>query len=137
MAKSRSIYINGVLALATSVIKSLTFYSKATFYKLFTLTMMQHDLFNIVGAPARLGARILLFDRYLLDGYATLRQWSNNRYARTRFGPHYGWRPWLLFDVDELKRIERLVNDGSDDDLLKLRDSQLSVFQLVAIVIRP
>jgi hypothetical protein len=109
------------------VIKSLAFHLKAIFYELSPLTMMQHDLFNIIGAPARLGARILLFHRYLLDGYATLRQWSSNRYARTRFGPHYGWQPWLIFDVDELKQIERLVNGGSDDDLLKLRDSQLGV----------
>jgi hypothetical protein len=98
---------------------------------------MLYDLITIIGAPARFAARALLFLSYLLNGYATLNRWSNNRYARTRFGPNYMYRPWLLFDIAELKQIERLVNDGSDDDLLKLRDSQLGVSQLVAIVVRP
>lgn len=98
---------------------------------------MLHDLFNLIGAPARFGARALLLVAYMLIGYATLRRWSKNRYARTRFGPNYVYRPWLLFDISELKQIESLINDGSDDDLLKLRDSQLGIFQLVAIVVRP
>jgi hypothetical protein len=98
---------------------------------------MLYDLITIIGTPARFAARALLFLSYLLNGYATLNRWSNNRYARTRFGPNYMYRPWLLFDIAELKQIESLVNDGSDDDLLKLRDSQLGVSQLVAIVVRP
>jgi hypothetical protein len=48
--------------------------------------MMQHDLFNIIGAPARLGARILRFHRYLLDGYATLRYASGQTIAMPELG---------------------------------------------------
>lgn len=97
---------------------------------------MLQDVFGLVGTPARFGARALLFVSYLHNGYATLNRWSKDRYAQARFGPNYIYRPWLLFDIAELKRIERVVNNGSDDELMKLRDSQLGDFQLVAIVVR-
>jgi hypothetical protein len=94
------------------------------------------DVFTIVGAPARFGARILMFLQYLLYGYVAFDEWSNDSYARSRFGAHYQWRPWLLFDITDLERIEGLINEGSDEDIRNLLESQHRVFQIVAIVVR-
>ena len=90
----------------------------------------------ILGVPARLGARILFLPRYLLDGPTVLQQWSQNEYAGARFGPSYRWRLWLLFDVKQAEMYEKLINEGSDDEILCMRESQLEQFRLVALVVR-
>lgn len=89
----------------------------------------------ILGAPARLGARVLFLPRYLFEGPAVLQQWSQNEYARARFGPSYRWRLWLLFDVKQAEMYEKLINGGSDDEILCMRESQLEQFRLVALVV--
>lgn len=89
----------------------------------------------ILGAPARLGARVLFLPRYLFEGPTVLQQWLNNEYARARFGPSYQWRLWLLFDVKQAEMYEKLINEGSDDEILCMRESQLEQFRLVALVV--
>lgn len=89
----------------------------------------------ILGIPARLGARVLFLPRYLFEGFSVLQNWSQNEYARARFGPSYRWRLWLLFDIKQAEMYENLINEGSDEEILCMRESQLEQFRLVALVV--
>jgi hypothetical protein len=93
------------------------------------------EIFSAIGTPARLSARTLFLPRYCLDNFTSLRAWPRNKYARERFGPTFRWRLWLLFDCKELEELEVLINSGSDDELWKMRDTQLESFRLVALVV--
>jgi hypothetical protein len=90
---------------------------------------------SAVGLPARLGARILFLPRYILDSFAGLRPWPRNTYARARYGTAFYWQVWLLFDIKELEALERLINDGSDEELWRMRETQLESVRLVALVV--
>jgi hypothetical protein len=92
-------------------------------------------IFSAIGTPARLSARTLFLPRYCLDNFTSLRAWPRNKYARERFGPTFRWRLWLLFDCKELEELEVLINSGSDEELWKMRDTQLESFRLVALVV--
>ena len=93
------------------------------------------EVFSALGTPARLGARILFLPQYCLDEFDTLRNWPRNNYARVRFGPSFRFRLWLLFDCKELEELEERINNGSDDDILRLREERLESFRLVALVV--
>lgn len=93
------------------------------------------ELLSALGTPARLGARILFIPRYLVHGFESLRRWRHNTYARTRFGATFVWRVWLLFDVAKLEALEVLLNEGSDEEVLNMRDTRLESFWTVALVV--
>lgn len=91
------------------------------------------EIFALIGAPARIFGRLPLITRYLWNGFSL--NWQNSEYARSRYGEYYRWRPWLLFDVEELRVAEELINNGTDDMVLSFRRSQLRMFQMVAIIV--
>lgn len=82
------------------------------------------ELFSALGSPARVLGRIPLIFRYLANGVALVGG-TGNEYAYSRYGPGYRLRPWLLFDTAELEVIERLINDGKDEDVTGYRTMQL------------
>lgn len=92
-------------------------------------------MLSIFGTPARAGARVFYMPRYSLEGFASLRSWHRNRYARARFGKSYRWRLWLLFDCKELEALEKLINEGSDEDSIKMIEARMESFRLVALVV--
>ncbi|KAL1800521.1 hypothetical protein ACET3X_000863 [Alternaria dauci] len=92
------------------------------------------ELLSALGTPARAAARALLAPRYAIDGFQPLRGWMNNEYARARFGRSYMWRIWLLFDCKDLEVLEKLINDGQDEEVLETRDAKLKQFKLVTLV---
>ncbi|KAF2856639.1 hypothetical protein T440DRAFT_549993 [Plenodomus tracheiphilus IPT5] len=91
------------------------------------------DIFGVLHAPARLACRLLLSPKYFFRGVKPS-EWRRDEYARIRYGTNYKWKPWLLFDIDELERVEQIVREASDDEILRLRNSQLDVTKLVAVV---
>ena len=93
------------------------------------------DILLFLSAPVRLSGRLFVFLQYIIDRDGSVQHWYRNDYAQDRFGAHYRWRPWLLFDVKELEFLETLINRGSDQDLLKWRESRLDIFGLVAVVV--
>lgn len=93
------------------------------------------ELFSLVGAPFRFLARILLIFRYVFDGHSTVTAWKQNRYALARFGPSYRYRIWLLFDIDELEQVEKLINTGTNEQLLKRRDAHIYTYRFIAVVV--
>lgn len=93
------------------------------------------ELLSCLGTPARAAARALLVPRYALDGLGPVRSWTSNSYARTRFGDSYRWRIWLMYDVRALEDMEKMINSGSDKQLLKLREDKLETFWFVALVV--
>ncbi|KAF2454513.1 hypothetical protein BDY21DRAFT_291230 [Lineolata rhizophorae] len=90
------------------------------------------EIFAILGAPARLVARLPLLSRTLFNGFSN--PWPKTSYARTRYGPLYKLRPWLIFDVRELEGLEELINTATDKQLLAFRKSQLDSFNIVCII---
>lgn len=97
--------------------------------------MSAAEVFSALGTPARTAARVLLAPRYIFNGFAPLRAWNSNAYARARYGPSYKLRTWLLFDCRELEVLEKILNHGSDEDVLRMREAKLEQFKLVALVV--
>jgi hypothetical protein len=93
------------------------------------------EFLSMLGSPARLAARVLLFPRYLLVGFSPLLYWPRNTYACARYGKTFIWRTWLLFDVKELEVLEKLLNEGSDEEVLGMQEGKLEQFKLVALVV--
>jgi hypothetical protein len=93
------------------------------------------EFLSALGFPARLAARLLILPRYLLVGCHPLLTWPSNTYARARYGKAFAWRIWLLFDVKELEVLEHLINEGSDGEVLAMREGKLEQFKLVALVV--
>ncbi len=91
-------------------------------------------LFSLIGSPARFTARVLLLFRYVENTAWIHQPWPESEYAKARFGRHYRWMVWMLFDIKELARNESLLNHGSDADVMHYRQSQLDAFSMVAIV---
>ncbi|KAF2658650.1 hypothetical protein K491DRAFT_713364 [Lophiostoma macrostomum CBS 122681] len=90
------------------------------------------ELFNAIGSPVRLYARILFIARYLFTGFTHTRKVAD--YATSRYGDRYYWRPWLLFDIEQLEQLEYLINDASDTDLLHHKRSQEESMRMISIV---
>jgi hypothetical protein len=40
-----------------------------------------------------------------------------------------------MFDIRHLEAMEKLINHGSDEDLMLMRESQLESFRLIALVV--
>lgn len=97
--------------------------------------MSAAEVFSALGAPARVVARLLVLPRYIFNGFSHLRAWNQNAYALVRYGPSYRWRLWLLFDAADLEKLEHLINEGSDKDVLEMREAKLEQFRLVALVV--
>lgn len=93
------------------------------------------EIFSLLGSPFRGAVRLLFLPQYGIDHFAALRQWHCNDYARTRFGPSFRWRLWLLFDCKELEELEWLINEGGSEDIRTLRETRLESFRLVALVV--
>jgi hypothetical protein len=98
--------------------------------------MERAEVLSALGIPARMGGRILFLPRYISDGFSAIRHWHLNEYARQRYGDDFYWRIWLLLDIKQLEAIERLINAGSDAEIMKLRETQLESIRLVALVVR-
>lgn len=90
------------------------------------------EIFAAIGAPARVVGRLPFATRGLWNGFS--RTWQNDAYARARYGQQYRWRPWLLFDLEELEVVEDLINNGTDK-VVDFRKNQLNAFQMLAIVV--
>lgn len=95
------------------------------------------EVLSALGLPARLGGRVLFIPRYCLEGFSSLRCWHQNEYAQKRYGDKFYWRIWLLLDITQLEAIEKIINDGSDAEISKLRETQLDSIRLVALVVCP
>src|ERR1051326_6469714 len=91
------------------------------------------ELFSLVGSPARSFGRLPLATRYIWNGF-TRPQFSES-YAKARYGRHWRWRPWLMFDLLELEVLEDLINRGSDRNVLAFRRNQIQASQMVSIVV--
>lgn len=90
------------------------------------------EVFSMLGFPARLAGRLPLFARYIWG--ASTNVLGPSTYALQRFGPSYRFRPWLVLDAGNLEPIERLINAGSDQDLLAFRNAQLAGGASIAVV---
>lgn len=90
------------------------------------------EVFNAVGTPVRLLARLPLMTRYLFTGFTRTHRVSN--YAKARYGKNYYWRPWLLFDLEQLDQLEYLINKAPDEDLLHHKRSEQAMIQMVSVV---
>ncbi|KAF2810356.1 uncharacterized protein BDZ99DRAFT_520427 [Mytilinidion resinicola] len=90
------------------------------------------EIFAIIGAPARMMGRLPLITRYVWNGFSS--PWPKTPYAEARYGKGYKWRPWLLFDISDFEVVEALINTGSDEKILAFRRSQLSEFQMIALI---
>jgi hypothetical protein len=93
------------------------------------------EIFAISGFPARVAARILVFVRIIFDFGGLCYPFRRNEYALVRHGPHYRWKIWLLFDVKDFESLEDLLNNGSDENLLHFRQSELESFRMVAVIV--
>ncbi|KAK3678446.1 hypothetical protein LTR78_001743 [Recurvomyces mirabilis] len=82
------------------------------------------EVFAMLGFPVRILGRLPLSARYAFGPPSSLL--NTSEYATQRYGQSYRFRPWLRFDIHELEKIERLVNHGSDEEVLKFRQTQLS-----------
>ncbi|KAF2623768.1 hypothetical protein BU25DRAFT_349395 [Macroventuria anomochaeta] len=93
------------------------------------------EIANVLGSPARFCVRVLLLPIYLLtDSAAWFAPPARTKYARNRYGPSFRWRFWLSFDIRGLEALEKLINTGSDEDILRMRDSRLDSSRLIALV---
>ena len=90
------------------------------------------EVFAALGAPARMFGRLPLITRYIWTGLAS--PWFNPLFARCRFG-NYLWRPWLLFDMQELQMLEELINKASDERVEQFRQHQLESLNMVSVVV--
>ena len=97
--------------------------------------MSTAEIWSALGLPARAAARVLLAPRYFVNGFSHIRTWNDNAYALARYGPSYRWRVWLLFDAEDLEELEHLINQGSDKEVLEMREAKLEQFRLVALVV--
>ncbi|KAF2716045.1 hypothetical protein K431DRAFT_236252 [Polychaeton citri CBS 116435] len=91
------------------------------------------EVFALLGSPARVFSRLLLFGRYLYFSPACGPSWPRDGFARARWGPRHKLKPWLLFDVQELERLEELLNYGTDSDVMEIRDSYVESFKMVSV----
>ncbi|KAK6438773.1 hypothetical protein LTR95_005021 [Oleoguttula sp. CCFEE 5521] len=89
------------------------------------------ELFSAFGYPARLIGRLPLLPRYLWAGSSLS---ANNDYVLQRYGATYKLRPWLLLDTHELEVIERLLNQGSDIDIVAFRTAHLLTASNLTVV---
>jgi hypothetical protein len=97
------------------------------------MTEVITECFSALGAPARIFGRLPLVTRYLWSRLAS--PWFNPNFARRRYGQHYRWRPWLLFEVQEMQMMEELLNKASDERVKEFRQHQLESLQMVSVVV--
>lgn len=97
------------------------------------MNMDAPEFFAILGFPVRVLGRAPLVLRYLWGANANILLPSS--YARERYGPSYKLRPWLLLDARDLEPLERLINEGSDDEVLDFRSAQLAIGSSTAVVV--
>jgi hypothetical protein len=97
--------------------------------------MSTAEIWSALGTPARAAARFLLAPRYFVNGFSHIREWNNNAWALARYGPSYRWRLWLMFDAEDLEVLEHVINEGTDKDVIELREAKLEQFRLVALVV--
>ena len=90
------------------------------------------EFFAFLGFPVRVIGRAPLLCRYIWGASANIL--STSDYARERIGPSYKWRPWLLLDARDLEPLERLINEGTDEEVLDFRSSQLAIGSSTAVV---
>ena len=86
----------------------------------------------MLGSPARLAGRLPLFSRYIWGVRSDV--FAPNAYASRRFGPSYRFRPWLLLDASQLEPIERLINEGTDEEALAFKKAQIASLAGTAVV---
>lgn len=97
--------------------------------------MESSEVFSMLGFPARLAGRVPVVGRYLwvaLSAPKTL--FATNSYAQKRW-PTYNFRPWLWLDAAELEQIERLINDGSNEEVLEFCRAQLASGAMTTVVV--
>ena len=99
-----------------------------------TCRMDAPEVFAIIGFPARLAGRVPLLLRYIWGANANV--FSLSGYAIERWGPSARFRPWLLLDAGDLEPIERLINEGTDEEVLNFRGAQLAIGSSTAVVVR-
>ena len=95
--------------------------------------MEASEFFAMVGFPVRILGRAPLFLRYAWGAKANML--SPSGYAEERFGSSCRLRPWLLLDVRDLEPIERLINEGTDEEILSFRSAQLALGSSTAVVV--
>lgn len=78
----------------------------------------------MLGFPARIAGRLPLFAQYIWG--ASTNVLAPSTYALQRFGPSYRFRPWVILDASQLEPIERLINGGTDEEILAFRTAQLT-----------
>lgn len=93
------------------------------------------EAFAALGAPARIFGRLPLISRYLWSGLAS--PWFDNNFAKSRYGKHYKWKPYILFDIQEMQMMEELINKASDHRVSEFRQHQLESLQMVSVVVSP
>jgi len=90
------------------------------------------EIFNAMGTPVRIFARLPLMTRYLFSGFTRTRKVTD--YAKARYGKRYYWRPWLLFDLEQLEQLEYLINKTPDAGLLQHKRNEAKAIQMVSLV---
>lgn len=91
------------------------------------------EFFALLGFLVRILGRAPFFLRYAWGANANV--FAPSAYARDRYGPSYKLRPWLLIDSRDLEALERLINEGSDTEVLDFRTSQLAIGSSTAVVV--
>lgn len=92
------------------------------------------ELISMIGFPARALGRLPLIARYVVGRNASLD--ASHAYCLERFGSSYRLRPWLMFDAGELRLIEVLINEGSNEEILAFRTAQLASGASTTVVVR-
>lgn len=90
------------------------------------------EIFNAIGTPVRIFARLPFLTRYLFSGFTRTQKVTD--YAKARYGKKYYWRPWLLFDMEQLEQLEYLINKAPDAGLLRHKRSEQEMTQMVSVV---
>ena len=91
------------------------------------------ELCCLIGFPARALGRLPLCTRYIFQPLH-LRNRSNE-YMRQRYHGSFTWRPWLSADIVELEKLEYLINQGSEDEILQFRNAQLASGAMTTVVV--
>ncbi len=87
----------------------------------------------MLGYPARAAGRFPVIVRYIWGGRSTLN--AADVYVSQRFHGTISRRRWLLLDAAELELIERLINEGSDEEVFSFRRAQLESGASTTVVV--
>jgi len=95
------------------------------------------EIFAFLGFPARIAGRMPVLARYV-SGPPRLPM-STGAYAQKRYRNTFKYRLWLSLDIEELEKLETLINDHSsagDERIMQFRAAQAASAAMTTVVVR-